>query len=133
MSRNWISEGVLLNGTSVVIGASETDTVVSKSFRIMNPKYIVVDVECSASTVSTGITAKLQDSSGNNSSGTAVWNTKGAEGNVAITGNDTFSFVLMIENSSDQAELPLRPLGRIVVTSGSGDAVTIDSVKVSHY
>lgn len=45
----------------------------------------------------------------------------------------TFSFNLKVENSSDQAELPLRKLARLVVTSGVGDSVTVDSVRVCYF
>lgn len=133
MARNWTSREMLLNGTSVSVGASETNTVVSETFRVGDPRYIVVDIECSSTTVTNAITAKIQDSSGNSSAAAAVWNTKGTQGNVSITGDGVFSIVLMIENSSDQAELPLRPLCRVVVTSGVSDAVDIDSVRVSYY
>jgi hypothetical protein len=129
MARTWVSRDVLLNNTSVVVGASETNTVVSETFRIHDPSRIIVDITASSVTdagADSSIVAKIQDSSG---SGT--WSTKGSEGNVAITGNGTFSITLMIENSSDQAELPLRPLGRIVVTTAAGDTATIDNVRVT--
>lgn len=45
----------------------------------------------------------------------------------------TFSFNLKIENSSDQADLPLRPFVRVVVATGAGDSVSVDNVKISHW
>lgn len=119
------SKEMLLNNTQVAVGASET-TVISEVFHAQDPLHLLVDIECSSTTVTTGITAKVQDSVDN-----STWNTKGSEGNVSITGDGTFTIRLLAENSSDQAELPLRPFVRIVVTSGSSDAVDIDSVMVS--
>ena len=125
---SWSSISVLKDGENQVIGASETDTVISKTFRVTDPRYIIVDVTAASVTASTGITVKLEDSSGDD-----VWNTKGAEGNVAIPTNGTFSIKLLIENTSDQAELPLRPLGRLTITTGASDAATITDLKVSIY
>lgn len=121
------SKEILLNGSSVTIGASETNTVVSDVIRIQDPLHIRIDVKCSGVTAATGVTAKIQDSVDK-----TVWNTKGSEGNVAITANGTFSIALLAENSSDQAELPLRPFVRVVVTSGAGDAATVTSVMASY-
>lgn len=45
----------------------------------------------------------------------------------------TFKFDMKIENSSDQADLPLRPFVRVVCATGSGDSVSVDAVRVSYW
>lgn len=45
----------------------------------------------------------------------------------------TFSFNLKIENSSDQADLPLRPKVRVIATTGAGDSVSVTNVKIGHW
>lgn len=118
---------ILLDATQQVVGASQTKQVVSEVLRIYQPMRIIIDIACSDSTVATGITAFLQDSSDE-----STWNSKGSEGQVSITGDGTFSIVLLAENSSDQAELPLRPFIRVAIDSGAGDTVDIDKVVVSY-
>ena len=128
MSRNWISKEVVLNGTNQAVAASQTDQVVSEVFRVGDPRYIVVDVTAASVTVTNAITVKLQDSDGSD-----VWHVKGTQGSASITGNGTVTIKLMIENADDQAQLPLRPLIRVGVTTGVDDAATITKVRVSYY
>jgi hypothetical protein len=129
MSLKNVSREILLNDTSVVVGASETNTPVSDVLWVQDSLHIRVDITASSVTdasADSSIVAKIQDSVDK-----STWNTKGSEGTVAITGNGTFSIVLLAENADDQAELPLRPFVRVVVTTAAGDTATIDSVVVS--
>lgn len=121
------SRQILLASTSQVIGASETNTVVSEVLSIHNPSRILVDITASSTTIATGVTAKIQDSSDK-----STWFTKGSAGNVAIAGDSTYSINLLDTVTGDQAELPLRPFVRVVITSGAGDEATIDSVMVAY-
>ena len=123
MGRSWRSREELLNKTQVAVGASETNTVISEIFSIMDPLTILIDIVCTSVTVTNGITAKLQVSSGNDE-----WEDSKT---VSITGNDTFTIDTNI--TDDAANLPLRPLGRVVVTSGVADAVDVDGVRVCTY
>lgn len=53
-----------------------------------------------------------------------------AKTGTTINANADFYFLLKAEVAGDQADLPLMPLGRVVVTTGGGDAVTIGTVRV---
>ena len=107
------------------VGASETNTVVSREFPITGggSRQLVARVKTSATTVAVGITFGIQSSMDG-----SVW-VKAAK-TTAITGDGNFTLSLIAELAGDQASLPLLPRARIVVTSGAGDAVTIDNVFV---
>lgn len=111
---------------NITLGASETNTVVSKLFPItqLGSRNLRIKVTAASSTVATGITAKLQHAPSYDD--TFVTTTK----SVSITGNGDFYLTLNVEVSGDQAEMPLMPIGRVVVTTGVGDAVTITAVDV---
>lgn len=118
-----IVERALLNETSVVIGASETNTVVSENVMIRDGKHLLVEVTAASGTYVTGITLKVQDSvdgtNWNDSKTAAI----SADGQVAIK---------IAPTTDDAAHLPIRPLVRVVVSSGVGDAVTISKVFICH-
>ena len=59
------SRNELKNKSSQTVGASATNTVVSEVFRIITPLNICIDINTSDVGITNGITAKLQDSSGN--------------------------------------------------------------------
>lgn len=124
----WIVRDIVKDGASVSVGASETAYVISENLYIHDPSHLVVDITCSGVTAATGITLKLQDSVDD-----ITWTTKSSEAQVAVSGNGVVSFNLKIENSSDQADMPLRPLLRLIATTGAGDAVTVSGIKVSHW
>lgn len=123
MALAWVPNDITL-GPSQVVGASATDTPISKEFKITSAgaRMLVAAVKVSAVTVTTGITAKLQTTMGELSyvdSKTAT-----------ISSNGTVYIKLLAENSSDQTYLPLLNKGRIVLTTGTGDTATIDSVLI---
>lgn len=121
-----IMKNVLKNGTSVTIGASETDTVVSKTFDITDRDSVcfTVDLIAASGTYTTGITAKIQSTP----DGGTNWIDSGT---VAISADGIVSLALDITQESDTSKLPLRGVGRIVVSSGASDAVTITAVYIS--
>jgi hypothetical protein len=108
----------LVGDSSVVIGASETNTPVTLPTRAINVAALRISIKVSSVTASAGITAKLQDSSFE-----GVWNDV-ASAEVNITANGIFEIVM----NPDDSALPLRDRLRVVVSSGAGDAVTVDSV-----
>lgn len=114
----------LIDKTTIAIGASETDTPVTRHFQITHEdsKHLLVRVEASSTTVSTGITAKIQHSF---DGGTSWIDGK----TVAISGDGDFGIEV---NVSDGSDALMWPLGRIVVSSGSGDAADIDAVFMSN-
>jgi hypothetical protein len=121
---------VILGNSANVVGASATTQVVSKDFRI-NPEgslHLRIDMELSAVTISTGTALILQTTSGLNAAGSAEdW--VNAKSTSVIT-NGLVSQTYLVEVSADQTYLPLRCKGRIVCTSGSGDTVTINSIRI---
>ena len=110
----------------IAVAASQTNKVVSKVFSVSmeGSRHMRVKVTTSATTVAAAINFKLQQATGE--ADTFITTTK----STSITGNGDFYLTLNAEVSGDQAELPLMPIARIVVTTGAGDAVTIDNVKI---
>ena len=120
----WIVSDDLTLADSTTLGASLTNEVVSKPFRVTNGgAMLVVDILVSGVTVGGGITAKLQDSSDG-------YTTTNLKKTVAVTANGTVTITLLAENSSDQTHLPLRNSCRVVFDTGAGSAVTIDQIRV---
>jgi hypothetical protein len=116
------------------VGASQTALQISKVFPIsvLDSECITVDFIYSAATAATGITAKLQ-SCPNYKEGSAA-NQWIDHDTVAITSASSATLKtidLNMKISGDQSKLPLRPNARIVITTGSGDSVTFDSIIVS--
>lgn len=130
MSIGYTAKNVVKNGESVEVGASQTNFVVSgegaqDSFNIQIPflTSFRLDLVCSAVTVTTAITAKLQTRFSSQES----WvDSKTA----SITGNGVATISLLDTVAGDQSFLPLRPLARVVITTGASDAVTVDAIWV---
>lgn len=125
MPNGWSSKNYAL-GSDVggnTVGASATNTVVSKAFPITagGATHMVLKIKASAATVAAGITAKLQ---------TAIGDDWVDSKTVAITAAGNFYIKLNIEVSGDQTYLPLLNKGQIVITTGAGDSVTITEVDV---
>lgn len=120
--NGWANERVEL-AASLAYGASLTNQPVTKEYRISAGGALncVLKVVASSTTVSTGITAKLQ---------TALGSDWVDAKTVTISGNGAFYIKLQAAVAGDQAYLPLLNRGRVVLTTGAGDAVTIDSVDV---
>jgi hypothetical protein len=116
----WIPNTVTLPGLSA-IGASQTNSPISKKFPITagGSKNMVVCISVSAA--SGTVTAKLRTSLG---SGTPV-DSKTA----SITGAGDFYIKLNSDLLADQTYLPLLSLGEIVVTTAGASSVTVTSVQ----
>lgn len=109
------------------VGASETDLPITNfSADFESALNFRADIVCSSVTVAAGITAKLQ----HRTSGSSYEDLNSANASVSITGDGVFSIVLHVQRAADQADLPLRQQCRIVMTTGLGDAVTIDKVVI---
>lgn len=104
------------------IGASQSNVPVTKEFAIYSggaTEGMVVEVVVTAVTDTTGITAKLQTGIGSR------WvDVK----SVAIEA--TGSVYIRVINPQDEAVMPLLNKGRVVVSTGTGDSVTISEVNV---
>ncbi len=128
------AKSYLLGGASQTVGASATDTPVSAPFNITarsSLEGLRVDLAVSSATATTGITAKLQHSY----DGGTTWDDVDATiAKVAVTTTASalrFSIPLNARDSTDSPVFPLRPLGRVVVSSGLSDTVTITDVRVT--
>lgn len=119
----YTAKDLLTDKTNIVIGASETDTVVTRNFKISNgdSKSMLVKVEAITTTIGTAVTANLQDSW---DGGTTWADVK----TVSITGDGAFEIEV---NALDGADTLMWPLGRVTIDSGSGDAATITNVYVT--
>lgn len=115
---------ILLDKTAQAVPEETTAQVVSEVFNIYDNRYLLIDIVASDVTDTTGITAVFQDKSGTGS----TWTTKKS---VAIEANGQVSISLMPEVAGDQTYLPLRKQGRVVITTGADDEVTIDSIVVT--
>lgn len=119
----WVSK--LLQGAAQAVGASATDTAVSENWTptYLDCERLLVAVKASSVTASTGITAMVEQSP----DGGTTWADSKSAG-VAISGNGWIYIRVNPQTSGDT--VPLAPLLRVTVTTGSGDAVTVDDVRV---
>jgi hypothetical protein len=127
MAYRYSPNHALLNQSAQVLGASVTARSVSNEFRISHAGSLnlLVGIKCTGLTAGAGITAKLQSSFYGQTG--ADW----VDGNsVSLTGNGWFYIRMNVQTSADQAKLPLGDVGRIVVTSGAGSAVTVSELLV---
>jgi hypothetical protein len=109
------------------VGAAETNLVIAEfGADFESALHFRADLVCSSVTVGTGITAKLQ----HRAKGGSYEDLGSANASVAITGNGSFSITLLVERSADQVDLPLRQGCRLVVTTGTGSAITFDTISV---
>lgn len=115
------SQNVLLNQASQVIGASVTKQVVSEVFGLsdISRRSLVVKITAADVTVTTGITAKLQH---------GVAGTFFDSADVAIAGNGSVLLQIDAANGDEGVLLPLGDTARVVITTGTGDAVTVTAV-----
>lgn len=124
---------VLKNGTAQTVGASETDQVISGVFPFTEggaTRAVRVDIHVSAVTAAAGISFQLQHSVDDTSAN--FGNPDTTQCKVAsVNGTGWWSIILQADNSSDSAVMPLRPMGRVVCSTGAGDSVTVDDIRVS--
>lgn len=117
--------------STVTIGASETDTVISSVFTLNEyqaSKAFHAAVKCSSITETTGFTFNLQHSY----DGGTTWADVGNQLQATLSAG-VATFRAIIEDSSDQAQMPIWPVCRFVVSSGSSDALTVDNIYVSGF
>lgn len=116
---------VLYKGQQQVVGESKTDAPLSgpNPIQISDPLNVIVDIVVSAIVVAVGVTAKLQTQAGD-----GAWQDSKT---LALTTTGTKTIKITQADADDAAYLPIRPKMRVVVTTGAGDAVTVDSVIVS--
>lgn len=120
----WIPRLVSLPLSPTVVGASTTNTPISKTFTITHggSTNIVIAIKASSVTAGAGITAKLRTGIGAN--------TPVDSKTVSITADGIAYIKLNVNISADQTHLPLLSIGEVVLTTGAGSAATIDAVWV---
>lgn len=126
MANGFSVRDYLLQGSSVTLGASETDTVVSFNFPMSaeDSKFCLIRLDTSAVTVTNAVTANLQHSW----DGGTTWEDVGSDSQVSITGNASYQIRHLHTNSNATETWPL---ARVVITTGASDACTVDAVYVS--
>lgn len=110
--------------TVSAIGASVSNSPISDQFPIYAGgamRGMVIKINVSGVTVGAGITAKLQ---------TAIDGEFEDSKTVAVTANGNVYIKLLAAAAADQTYLPLLSTGRVVITTGAGSAVTIDSMQI---
>lgn len=109
-----------------VIGASETDVEITNSIALssMDSLNLRIDLVVSGVTVGGGITARLQEKV---SKGT--WqDLNSANSSVAITADGVATIRLNKETTADLVDIPVSRDVRVLVNTGAGSTVTIDTV-----
>jgi len=122
MSMKYPAESVLLNEVNQVVGASATNSPISREFPISakGSLNLLVGLKCASVTAGAGITAKIQSSILGGAE--ADW----IDGNTAsVTGNGWVYIRMNVQTTGDQAKLPLADVGRLVLTTGIGSTVTV--------
>ena len=124
MPNGYSPEKVGTKQAGTTVGASETETVVSKTFGFTAGGSLNcrIDFDTDNTTVAVGITAKVQHSS----DGTTFSDTK----SVAVSGDGEFSITFNVQVAADQQYLPLKKQGRLVITTGVGDTVDITEIRL---
>lgn len=125
-ANGYTVEDMLLPSGAVTLGASETDTAVTKVFKLSgeDSKFLLIRLDTSSVTVTNAVTANLQHSW----DGGTTWEDLGSGSQVSIAGNASYQ----IEHDYAASNTSLAwPLARVVVTTGVGDAATVDAVYVS--
>lgn len=127
MSMKYPAESILLNEVNQVVGASATNSAVSREFPVSakGSLNILIGLKCASVTAGAGITAKLQSSILGGAE--ADW----IDGNtVSITGNGWVYIRMNVQVTGDQGKLPLADVGRLVLTTGAGSAATVTEAYV---
>lgn len=131
MAVGYKTEPVLLKGAIQTLGASVTARAVSNPFKITyeGSRNLRVDVVVDSATAGSGVTVVLQDAPFRSDVATD-WQTK-KSATVSTTASRTIvSITINVEVTGDQTYCPLRPHGRIVATTGAGDALVISDIRV---
>lgn len=129
MSGGYIAEQMGLGSTAVA--ASTTNAPISKVFPISatgGNTGIRIEVLVSTATSAAAITAKLQHAV--SQSDPIAWSDVASVAVPTTASSTYYSIILNACDATDSPLFPLRPNGRVVVTTGVGDSVTVTDVRV---
>jgi hypothetical protein len=125
---------ILLEAKTQTVSASTTATV-SNPFVITSAgatRGLRVDILVDVATAAAGITAKLQHAVTETATNYADVDAVQSRVSITTVASPTwFSILLSAADPDDGPVLPLRPHGRVVVTTGVGDSVTISDIRVT--
>lgn len=127
--NGYSTRNYLLKGTAQTAAGVAT-TVVSSEFPMSAEDSLrfIVRVTAASTTVAGSITAKVQENWGD----AVSWHDVGTQANVAIAADGTVEIQMIIDNATDQAQLPTAPRCRVVITgTNAGDTTSITDVTVS--
>lgn len=112
----------LLKSGAVIVGASVSAQVLGETgLTGEGARSLRVNLKASDVTVTTGITVRLQQLIAGTFS-----NLASANSSVALTADGVYSIKMDIAKSADQVDMPLSKQLRVVITTGTGDAATIE-------
>jgi hypothetical protein len=116
----YTSESVLLQAAAQVLGASVTKQVVSNVFHFSAEDSLYSVFEITSSGRSGTVTAYLQTSL----DGTTWSDTK----TVTVNANAVYLKISANDTTNDIDYVPLRPLGRLAVTTAGASGVSVDNI-----
>lgn len=118
MGIGYTSQSVLKAGAAVTIGSSVTKQACSDVFRITAEDSLAFRADLTAASTTGTCSVMLQTSFDG-----SAW----VDGKVVSISDGTVSVAYLPEVSGDQTYLPLRPLGRLVLTSSTTSGTTISA------
>jgi hypothetical protein len=117
-----------LKGGLSAFAANQAYTPISENFPIGADGgcRLVIGVQVTASTIAAAVTVKLQTSI-DAGAASPTW----TDAKTATVAGDGWTFIkLLAEVAGDQTYLPLGTTGRVLITTGAGDAATVANVRV---
>lgn len=132
MERRTVQYCSLNQTTPTTVGASASNTPVSRPATVYSPTELRVDILVTAATAGTGITLTLQQSPGpDHTLVTPIWvNAKTATISSNISTDTYVTITLQTAAAADEQYLPLAEMIRVVATTPSGATITIARVTV---
>lgn len=124
-TRNYV-----FKNTAQTVAGVTTGTAITSEFPMSAEDSLrfVVRATVTAITVAGSITAKVQENWGD----AAGWHDVGTQANLALTTTGAKEIQMIIDNTTDQDQLPTAPRCRVVIANtNAGDTVTISEVWVS--
>lgn len=111
------------------LGASTSGTSAPFIIGYQGSLNIRIEVVVDSSTAGAGVSAALQHApfrDGNN----ADWATVKSVAVTSVGSRTVFTILCNVEVTADQGFMPLRPHGRVLLTTGAGSAAVISDIRV---
>lgn len=113
------------------LAAGLTDSAISAPFIVgyQGSKNIRIEVVVDTATAGGGISASFQHAPFRDQNNTD-WATVKSVSVTTVAARTVFTILCNVEVTADQGFMPLRPHGRVVITTGAGAAAVISDVRV---